>query len=129
MKTKILFVLTLLCGLLFANAGLNKLLNYMPVPEENLSEALIRDMTALMQVRWLWPMVAAAEILGGILLIFPRTRALGALVLFPVMVGVMLFNTMTDSSALLIALVVLAILLWVMYENRKRYICLIANQD
>ncbi len=33
MKNKILFVVSLLFGLLFINAGLNKFFNYMPVPK------------------------------------------------------------------------------------------------
>jgi len=34
MKQKIMFVLSLLSGLMLINAGLNKFLNYIPVPED-----------------------------------------------------------------------------------------------
>ena len=34
MKAKILFVLCLLFGLMFINAGLNKFFNYMPMPKD-----------------------------------------------------------------------------------------------
>ena len=47
MKQKILFVLCLLFGLMFINAGLNKFLNYMPVPEE-MPEDSMQLFTAMM---------------------------------------------------------------------------------
>lgn len=34
MKKKILFIVCLLFGLMFINAGLNKFFNYMPVPKD-----------------------------------------------------------------------------------------------
>lgn len=121
MKRKITFVLSLLFGLMFINAGLNKFFNYMP-PPENLPENLLKAFQAFTQIGWLMPLIGLAEILGGILFIFPKTRALGALVIFPVMIGIMLTNTLTDTSGLPIALVFFLINLWVIYENREKYL-------
>jgi putative oxidoreductase len=120
MKRKVTFVLSLLFGLMFINAGLNKFFNYMP-PPENLPENLLKAFQAFTQIGWLMPLIGLAEILGGLLFIFPKTRALGALVIFPVMIGIMLTNTMTDTSGLPIALVFFVINLWVIYENREKY--------
>lgn len=120
MKNKILFILALLFGLMFINAGLNKFLNYMPPPEE-MPEALLKDFQAFMEISWLLPLVGLAELIGGILVIIPRTRALGALILFPVMVGILLVNTVVDTSGFVIALVLAVILGWIMYENRHKY--------
>jgi putative oxidoreductase len=121
MKRKITFVLSLLFGLMFINAGLNKFFNYMP-PPDNLPENLLKAFQAFSQIGWLMPLIGFAEILGGVLFIFPKTRALGALVIFPVMIGIMLTNTMTDTSGLPIALVFFAINLWVIYDNRQKYL-------
>lgn len=120
MKQKITFVLSLLFGLMFINAGLNKFLNYMPMPD-HMPEKMLKAMAAMMEIGWLMPLVAVAEILGGILIIFPKTRALGALIIFPVMVGIVLTNTVIDTSGLPIALVLTAVLLWIMYDNRGKY--------
>ncbi|NHM07112.1 DoxX family membrane protein [Flavobacterium sp. CYK-4] len=120
MKNKILFVASLLFGLMFINAGLNKFFEYMPMPE-NLSEKMMKTMQAFMEIGWLMPLVGAAEVVGGLLVIFPKTRALGALIIVPIMFGIMLTNTVTDSSGLPIALVFLAMLLWMLYENRAKY--------
>ena len=120
MKQKILFVLSLLFGLMFINSGLNKFLNYMPVPE-NLPEKMISAMTAMMEIGWLMPLVGFAEILGGILFLIPKTRALGAVVIFPIMIGIILTHIFQAPSGLPIALVLFAINLWVIYENCDAY--------
>lgn len=120
MKNKITFVLSLLFGLMFINAGLNKFLNYMPMPE-NLPEKMLKAMNAFMEIGWLMPLVGAVEVLGGLLIIIPKTRALGALMIFPIMVGIVLTNIVQDTSGLPIAGVLSAILIWIMYENREKY--------
>ena len=73
------------------------------------------------------PLVGSAEILGGLLVIIPRTRALGALVIFPVMVGIVLTNIVQDKSGLPIALVFSAILIWIIFENKEKYLPLISK--
>lgn len=128
MRNKITFVLSLLFGLMFINAGLNKFFNYMPVPE-NMPESLVKAMTAMMAISWLIPLVGWAELLGGLLIIFPKTRALGAVIIVPVMVGIMLINTVTEASGLPVALPFCAILIWIIYENREKYLPMISSQQ
>lgn len=128
MKTKaiILTVLCALTGLMFINAGLDKFLHYMPIPQD-MPEKMIKAGMALMEVGWIMPLTGAAEILGGALLIFPRTRALGALVLIPVLAGILLTNIMMAPSGLPIVAVILAVIGWAMYENRAKYLPLIGK--
>jgi len=121
MKQKIIFVLSLLTGLLMINAGLNKFLNYIPVPED-LPENMKRVNDAFMEIGWLLPLVGAVEILGGILFIIPKTRALGALVILPIMVGILLTHIIIMPSGLAMAIVLMAINLWVIHENREKYL-------
>jgi putative oxidoreductase len=120
MKNKILFVLSLLFGLMFINAGLNKFFFYMPMPENAPAEGM-KDFAAMMEISWLMPLVAVAEILGGVLVIIPKTRALGAIVIFPIMVAILLTHIFVDTSNLQVALVLGAILAWLIYENREKY--------
>jgi uncharacterized membrane protein YphA (DoxX/SURF4 family) len=120
MKNKITFVLSLLFGLMFINAGLNKFLNYMPMPE-NLPEKMLKAMNAFMEIGWLMPLIGVVEVLGGLLIIIPKTRALGALMIFPIMVGIVLTNIVQDSSGLPIAGVFSAVLIWIMYDNKEKY--------
>jgi len=109
---------------MFINAGLNKFLNYMPVPKD-MPENLMKVMGAFMTIGWLMPLVGIAEILGGILFIIPKTRALGAIVIFPVMVGILLTNIFNAPSGLPIALILFAIEVWIIIENRNRYLVMI----
>lgn len=127
MKDKILFVISLLFGLMFINAGLNKFFNYMPVPDD-LPEPLINMSMNMMAIGWLMPLVAIAEIVGGVLFIFKRTRALGALVILPVMIGILLTHTLVDPSGLPMVLGLTIILTLVIVENRQRYMALIAQR-
>lgn len=120
MKKIIYHVLSVLFGLMMLNGGLNKFFNYMPVPED-LPENLMKDGAAMMEIEWLMPLIAGAEILGGLLIIIPKTRALGVLVLFPVMVGILLNHLFVAPDGLIIPLVLWAILLWILYENREKY--------
>lgn len=120
MKQKILTVLSVLFGLLLINGGLNKFFNYIPVPED-IPEEMMKDFVAIMEISWLMPLIAIAEIIGGLLIIFPKTRALGAVVIFPVAVGILLTHIFVDTNGLLIALVIWAILIWIIYESREKY--------
>lgn len=120
MKNKILFVVSLLFGLMFINAGLNKFFNYMPMPE-NMPESLQKVFGAFMQIGWLMPLVGVVEVVGGILFIIPKTRAFAAVMVLPVIVGIVLTNTVTDTSGMAIALVLFAVNVWVLYENRAKY--------
>lgn len=118
MKTKILNGVSILLGLMFINSGLNKFLNYMPMPAD-MPEVMVNMMGAMMQITWLMPLVAVVEIIGGALLFLGRFRALGALMLFPIMVGIILTHVV--GGGLPLALVFSAILGWIMYENWSKY--------
>lgn len=124
MKRKILFVLCLLFGLMFINSGLNKIFNYLPVPED-MPEEIMKVMGAFMQITWLMPLIAVVEIIGGLLFIIPRFRALGALILFPIMVGILLFHIVSAPEGMVLTLILLAIYIWAMIEDREKYLPLI----
>jgi uncharacterized membrane protein YphA (DoxX/SURF4 family) len=127
-KTKLLFIVSLLFGLVFINAGLSKFFNYMPAPE-NLPAKFLKAMAAVAAIGWLMPLIGVAEIVGGILIIIPRTRALGALIIFPVMAGIFLTTIVQDTSGLPVSIILFAILIWIMYDNRKRYLPLIQENQ
>lgn len=116
MKRIIQNIVSLLAGLMFINAGLNKLLDYIPVPDD-LPEQLVNMNTAMAEIGWLLPLVAIAEITGGILFITPHFRALGAIILFPIMLGILIIHFTVDPSGLAVVLAIFLVLLWGMYEN------------
>lgn len=124
MKKIIQNIVSLLAGLMFINAGLNKFFNYIPVPED-LPEQIVSMNSAMAEIGWLLPLVAIAEIIGGVLFVIPRFRALGAIILFPVMLGILIIHLTVAPSGLPIAIAIFLILLWGMYENRERLLPLI----
>jgi putative oxidoreductase len=128
MKKKILFAVSLLFGLMFINAGLNIFFNYMPMPKD-LPESLMKVMGAFMEIKWLMPLIAVVEIVGGTLFITNKYRALGAIIIFPVMIGILLTHVINAPSGLPLALVLLAINLWVIIENREKYLPMIKMKE
>jgi uncharacterized membrane protein YphA (DoxX/SURF4 family) len=125
MKQKILFVVCLLFGLLFINSGLNKFLNYMPMPAD-LPDKMVKATAAFTEIGWIMPLVGAAEVIGGLLFMIPKFRALGAIIVFPIVIGILLTNIVAAPSGLPIALALLAINLWVIFENREKYLTMIS---
>lgn len=121
MKAKVLFVLCLLTGLMFLNAGLDKFFHYMPVPKD-MPEKMVKSGMAMMEIGWLMPLVGAVEVIGGLLLIFKKTRALGAIVILPVLVGILLTNITVAPSGLPIVLIIIAVITWVIIENWHKYL-------
>lgn len=124
MKKKILLGVSILFGLMFINSGLNKFFNYMPMPKD-IPENAMKLMTAFMAIGWLMPLVAVAETAGGVLFITNKYRALGAIIIFPVMIGILLTQIINTPSGLPLTLVLLAINLWVIIENREKYLPMI----
>jgi len=123
-RKKIINLLALLLALVLLNSGLNKFFNYMPMPKE-LPEAVIKDGAAMIEIAWLMPLLACAEILGALLLVFPKTRALGLLVVFPVLVGVLLTHIFVAPNGLAMALTIWAILICLIIDEKDKYLPLI----
>ncbi len=124
MKNKILLVASALFGLIFINAGLDKFFQYMPMPED-LPQSMIKLMAALMEIGWLMTLVGIIEIVGGFLLLTKRFRGLGAIIILPVMVGILLTNIFNSQMGLPIAVTLFAINLWILWENKEKYAHLI----
>jgi uncharacterized membrane protein YphA (DoxX/SURF4 family) len=112
-------ILYVLFGLMFINAGLNKFFNYLPLPE--FSPVQIKFFTAFTSIVWLMPLVAIVEIVGGILFILKKTRALGAIFILPVMTGVLVHHVVTDQSGLILSLVLMAINVLALADNWGKY--------
>ena len=119
MKNKILTVLCILFGLMMINSGLNKFFNYIPMPE--LSEEMMQIMGGFLKIKWIFPLVAITEIVGGFLIAIPKTRALRALIILPVMVGIFVHHLVHDLSGIGIAVILFAINIWAIVANWRKY--------
>ena len=92
---------------------------------KDMPQSMTDLMTAIMQIKWLMPLIGVAEIVGGVLCIIPKYRALGAVIIFPVMVGILLTNIVNAPSGIPLAVVLLVINLWIIIENREKYMPMI----
>mgnify|MGYP000850999585 FL=1 len=119
--TYVKFILCLLFGLMFINAGLDKFLHYMPMPK--MEPEQMKLFAAFGEITWLMPLVGTVELIGGLLFILPKTRALGAIVILPVMVGIVLhnFTLFPTNEGRIIAVILLLINLWMLIDNREKY--------
>jgi uncharacterized membrane protein YphA (DoxX/SURF4 family) len=122
MKNKILFVISLLFGLMMINGGLNKFLNYIPL---EMDKAAMDLMNVFKSSGWIFSLIAIVEIIAGILIIIPKTRALAAIMIFPVMIGIVLFHVFQDPANMIMNFVLLAINLWIIFENKEKYMPMI----
>ena len=124
MKDKIQLVVRILFGLMFINSGLNKIFQYMPMPE-GMTESMLNLYMAFVESGWLIPLLAVAEIIGGILFIVPKFKAFGAIIIFPVVVGILCTHLVNDRAGLPIAIVLLVINVWVIIDNKDKYMHMI----
>lgn len=111
---------------MFINAGLNKFFNYIPTPPD-LPEKMQELGAAFGEIGWLMPLTGIAEVLGGLLFIFPGTRPLGAIVIFPILIGIVLTSVFAMTSALPMAIVLLAVDLGIIYLYREKYLPMVTN--
>ncbi|MBP6386677.1 MAG: DoxX family protein [Pseudarcicella sp.] len=123
MKNKLLIGFCALFGIMMVNAGLNKFFNYMPMPE--MSSEQMAVMNALITTKWILPLVGFVEILGGILIAIPQTRALGAITIFPIMVGIVVHNAVHAPTTIAFALVFFAINIWAILDSKDKYLPMI----
>ena len=117
-------VVYVLFALMFINSGLNKFFNYMPVPTD-MPENAQKLFGAMMEFKWLMPLIAVVEIVSGLLFISNKFRPLAAIMIFPVMVGILLTHIVNIPSGFVMAIILFAINVWVIFDNRDKYLHMI----
>ncbi len=104
MKDIILKSAPLMLATLFITFGLNKFLNFMPVPPptDPAAQALMTGMFS----SYLGSLVGFVEVFSSIMLIFRRTRFLGFLIIIPVILNIILYHLTTNDISNPIVLIV-----------------------
>ena len=74
--------------------GLNKFIGFIPAPPP--ADPVAQSFMGAMFTSYLYVIVALAEIVGGILLLIPKTRFLGWLLLLPVVFNIIAFHVAHD---------------------------------
>ncbi|TDM00363.1 MAG: DoxX family protein [Flavobacteriaceae bacterium] len=116
---KIIYTLiTTLFGLFMAMMGLNKFLPF--IEQGEMPPKSMEAIELLTTACWVMPLAGVVELLAGVLLMIPRLKNIGAIMIFPVLVGILLFNLKSESSFTPMTIGLLLINLWMLWENRER---------
>ena len=120
MKSKILFISSLLLGFMYTIFGLNHFLKFMPIPSPDPDSIASTFMFAMLTTGFL-ALVKILEIIGGLLIIYTKTRRLGLLILTPISINVILYSTMIAGGSMFQPIVLLILLLngYLIFEDRK----------
>ena len=118
MKITVIIVRVLL-GLMFLQASLLFFLKMTPAQPE-----LSKDITTYMAgltIGHTLEFIKAVELICAILLLVGRYVALALVVLFPITVNILLFHVMLDPANMLIAILIFAAHVFLLYAYRKNY--------
>jgi len=111
----------ILMGLMFFVFGLNGFLHFIPEPKKPMPEGALAFAGALMQTGYMFPMVMGTQFLVGVLLLLNRFVPLALALLAPVIVNIVAFHIFLAPSGLGLALVVLALELYLAWAYRNSY--------
>lgn len=123
MKKYIPHVAGAILGLLFIMSGMMVLLKLAPMPKLPEGSPAALFMGAFGPTGYL-TFVKVLEVLGGILLIIPKTRNFGLLVLGPILVNILAFHIfITNGDGLLdpMLIVIVALALYLLWVGRTAF--------
>lgn len=114
-------VVRILMGLLFTMTGLNGFLDFLPQPKEPLPAGALAFSGAMLATGYLFPLVMGTQLAAGLLLLVNRFVPLALALLAPVVVNIVAFHLFLARSGLGLALVVLALELYLAWTCREAY--------
>lgn len=121
-------IIATLLGLAFIAFGAMNLLGMMPKDPPPMPPAALSFMAAMMPTGYM-KLIALVQLLGGLLVIVPRTRNLGLLFLGPIIVNILAFHIfLTGGHDIVPGLVVAALALFLLYVERRAWIALVTRQ-
>ena len=112
-------IVRILLGLMVLVFGLNKFLQFMPMPP--MPEAAGEFMGALVTSGYLMVVVALVEIATGIMLLINRFQPLALLILFPVLLNALLFHLFLAPAGIGGALMAASMNVFLFFVNIESY--------
>jgi hypothetical protein len=107
-------------GLIFLVMGLNGFLNFLPQPA-TMPEGAVAFSVALMKTGYMLPLLMGTQVIVGVLLLANRFVPLALAVLAPIVVNIFAFHAFLAPSGLVVAVVVVALELYLAWTYRKVY--------
>jgi uncharacterized membrane protein YphA (DoxX/SURF4 family) len=119
MKSKLVLAARVLLGLIFFVFGLNFFLNF--IPPHPMPEAAGAFAGALFASGYLFVVLKVVEVASGLLLLAGRFVTLALALLAPIVVNIVLFHAFLAPSGLPLALLVLALEIFLAWSYRSAY--------
>jgi uncharacterized membrane protein YphA (DoxX/SURF4 family) len=111
--------LRILLGLTFFVFGLNGFLHFLPNPPPPAAAGAFAG--AMLATGYMFPLVKGVEVIAGTLLLANRFVPLALVLLAPNIVNILLFHAFLAPSGVVIALIVLALELYLAWQYRDVY--------
>ena len=118
MSSKVFMALRLVLGILSLVFGINKFINFLPLPE--LSGDAANYFIALTNSKAM-ALVGAVLIIGGLALLFDKYSALVTLILMSISVNAFLFHAVLDSSGIARTSILLILNIAVLIGYKDKY--------
>jgi putative oxidoreductase len=115
--------LRIVFGLFFLVFGLNGFFNFFAPPAPSVQGGLF--LGALGATGYIFPIVKALETLVGVALLSNKFVPLALIVLFPISINILLFNTMLNPAGAPIAIFTIAANLYLAWVNKNAYSALL----
>lgn len=107
-------------GIILVLFGINKLYQFIPLPQP--PEEASAFISSLAHTGYMLTLIAVAEIIIGLLLIFKLWVPFALLLLVPLSLNILLFHLFLDVPGIGAALLVVALNAILLYKSRKRYV-------
>jgi uncharacterized membrane protein YphA (DoxX/SURF4 family) len=123
MQKRATIILRILIGAMMVVVGLLKFVK----PDFKVAEDA--TLQAFIDSGWLWPMVGAAEFLGGLALLVPRFAPLGLAILAPVVAGIGAFALKVGGEEVSVAVALVVAHLYLSWQYRASFKSLVSAQS
>lgn len=117
----------ILFGLMFLVFGLNGFLNFIPPPATPMPERAMSFIGALLGTGYMLPLIAGTKVVSGVLLLTNRLVPLALLFLAPLIVNIVAFHVFLEPSGLAIAIIVLALEIFLVWTRRAAFLPLVRS--
>ena len=125
MKERVVKIIRVLLALILIIFGLNKFLNFMPLPP--MPEAAQAFMGALIETGYLMVIVAIVEIIAGIFLLINRYSAFMLILIFPILLNALLFHLFLYLKGIGGALLTISLTIFLMVKAFDSYKILLSK--
>ena len=112
----------IILGLGFTVFGLNGFLHFIPEPKTAMPENVSALVGGMMKSGYMFPLISATQLLGGVLILFNLFVPLALVLLMPVLVNIIAFHLFLQPVGIAPGAVFMVLELYLAWVYRKAYL-------